>query len=73
MLIFGIENDDLFTADLRHKSETILTKTGQLWQINIFSGVSHGYGIRADLSVKQNKYAKEQAFLQALAWYGYTL
>ncbi|KAH9203734.1 dienelactone hydrolase family protein [Leptodontidium sp. 2 PMI_412] len=71
--ISAAENDDLFTADLRHKSETILTKTGQLWQINIFSGVSHGYGIRADLTVKQNKYAKEQAFLQALAWYGYTL
>jgi len=71
--ISAAENDYMFTADLRHKAEGILARTGQPWQLNLFGGVSHGYAIRADLSVRQNKFAKEQAFVQALAWFDYTL
>ncbi|KAJ3542812.1 hypothetical protein NM208_g3901 [Fusarium decemcellulare] len=65
--ISAAEIDDILTAELRHKSESILGKTGQNWQINLFSGVTHGFTIRSDLSVPHNKFSKEQAFLQALA------
>ncbi|KAM0542639.1 hypothetical protein ACHAPJ_012718 [Fusarium lateritium] len=71
--ISAAESDDIFTTVLRHKSEAILAKTGQTWQINLFSGVTHGFTIRSDLSVPHNKFSKEQAFLQALAWYNHTL
>lgn len=64
------EIDSIFTTQLRHESEETLKKTGQPWQINLFSGVSHGFAVRADLSVKHNKFAKEQAFVQAVAWFG---
>lgn len=67
------ETDNIFTRELRHKSEDILIKTGQHYQLNLFSGVEHGFAIRADLSKPQNKYAKEQAFVQALAWFDYNL
>ncbi|KAJ5742485.1 uncharacterized protein N7511_011504 [Penicillium nucicola] len=67
--ISAAEVDGIFTREHRYKSEKILNKTGKPYQLKIFSGVKHGFGIRADLSKPHNKYAKEQAFLQALAWF----
>jgi dienelactone hydrolase len=63
------EVDQIFTTQLRHESEGTLIKTGQPWQINLFSGVSHGFAVRADLSNKHNKFTKEQAFCQAVVWF----
>ncbi|KAI2669774.1 hypothetical protein CBS147355_9699 [Penicillium roqueforti] len=71
--ISAAETDGIFTRELRHKSEDILSNTGQHYQLNLFSGVEHGFAIRADLSKPQNKYAKEQAFVQALAWFDHSL
>jgi len=67
--ISAAETDNVFPVDKRQKSEEILIKTGKPYQINLFSGVSHGFAVRADISVKTNKFAKEQAFLQAVAWF----
>ncbi|KAM0257766.1 hypothetical protein ACHAQJ_004217 [Trichoderma viride] len=67
--IAAAETDAIFPAAMRHKSEEILIKTGQPYQINLFSGVEHGFGIRGDPSVKIQRFAKEQAFSQAIAWF----
>jgi len=67
--IAAAETDQIFPAEKRHKSETILIETKQPYQINLFSGVEHGFSVRCDLSVKVQKFAKEQAFLQAVAWF----
>ncbi|RJE20862.1 Dienelactone hydrolase family protein [Aspergillus sclerotialis] len=67
--IAASEIDQIFTTQLRHESEDTLIKTGQPWQINLFSGVSHGFAVRADLSIPHNKFAKEQAFCQAVVWF----
>ncbi|EAW06902.1 dienelactone hydrolase family protein [Aspergillus clavatus NRRL 1] len=67
--IAASEIDQIFNTQLRHDSEGILIKTGQPWQINLFSGVSHGFAVRADLNNKHFKWAKEQAFGQAVAWF----
>ncbi|KAL1964017.1 hypothetical protein VTN77DRAFT_7563 [Rasamsonia byssochlamydoides] len=71
--IAAAETDQIFTRELRHESEEILIKTGQPYQINLFSGVVHGFAVRGDLSKPQIKFAKEQALLQALAWFKYYL
>ncbi|KAL5320135.1 hypothetical protein ACEPPN_010936 [Leptodophora sp. 'Broadleaf-Isolate-01'] len=63
------ETDQIWPTDKRHESEVILAKTGQPYQINLFSGVEHGFAVRGDLSNEQLKFAKEQAFLQAIAWF----
>lgn len=63
------ETDSIFTTQLRHESEDTLIKAGQPWQINLFSGVAHGFAVRGDLNVKIQKWAKEQAFAQAVAWF----
>lgn len=67
--IAAAETDTIFPAEKRHKSEEILQKTGQPYQINLFSGVEHGFAVRCDVSVKLQKFAKEQAFLQAVTWF----
>lgn len=67
--IAASEIDQIFTTQLRHESEETLSKTGQPWQINLYSGVTHGFAVRADLSNPHFKFAKEQAFCQAIAWF----
>jgi dienelactone hydrolase len=63
------EIDQIFTTELRHKSEDILIKGGQPWQLNLFGGVSHGFAVRGDPNNQKQKFAKEQAFYQAVGWF----
>jgi len=67
--ISAAETDQIFPAEKRHETEKILIQTKQAYQINLYSGVAHGFAVRADLSEKQARYAKEQAFYQAVAWF----
>lgn len=71
--IAAAETDSIFTATKRHESEVILKATKQPYQINLFSGVSHGFAVRCDLTVPTEKFAKEQAFSQATAWFDHYL
>jgi dienelactone hydrolase len=61
--------DHHFPLDKRCESEEILGKTGQPFQINLFSNVQHGFALRGDIKQDVVKFAKEQAFLQALRWF----
>jgi dienelactone hydrolase len=67
------EHDAIFTTAKRHASEEILRGAGQAFQINLFSGMTHGFASRGDLSRQHVQFAKEQAFAQAVAWFGHTL
>lgn len=67
--IAAAETDSIFPAEKRHKSEEILKATGQPYQINLYSGVEHGFAVRGDASKKIEKFAKEQAFIQAVTWF----
>ncbi|KAI1494914.1 dienelactone hydrolase [Biscogniauxia mediterranea] len=67
--ISAAETDAIFPAELRHKSEVILKEGGHPYQINLFSGVVHGFSVRCDPSKKHERFAKEQAFIQAVTWF----
>lgn len=67
--IAAAETDQIFPAEKRHKSEEILVETKQPYQINLYSGVEHGFSVRCDISVKHEKFAKEKAFLQGVQWF----
>jgi len=69
LAIAAAETDSIFTTEKRHQSEVILKEAGHPYQINLYGGVSHGFAVRCDLSKKIEKYAKEQAFLQAVTWF----
>jgi dienelactone hydrolase len=63
------ETDAIFTIPKRQESEEILRKKDVAWQINLFSDVDHGFSVRGDISKPREKFAKEQAFLQAVHWF----
>ncbi|KAH6618415.1 dienelactone hydrolase [Chaetomium sp. MPI-SDFR-AT-0129] len=67
--ISAAETDSIFTNEKRHRSEEILKEVGQPYQINLYSQVVHGFAVRGDMSVQAERFAKEQAFLQAVTWF----
>ncbi|KAI0382321.1 dienelactone hydrolase [Hypomontagnella monticulosa] len=67
--IAAAETDEIFTIQQRHASEAILRGVGKPYQINLFSGVAHGFAVRGDPNDKRERFAKEQAFIQAVAWF----
>ncbi|KAJ6023668.1 hypothetical protein N7540_004465 [Penicillium herquei] len=69
LAISASEVDIVFSPEMRHKSEEILMATGLPYQLYLFQGVEHGFAVRGDLSKKAVKFAKEQAFKQAIAWF----
>ncbi|KAK0629378.1 Alpha/Beta hydrolase protein [Bombardia bombarda] len=50
-------------------AEEILKETGMPYQIGLYSGVEHGFSVRCDMSKKVERFAKEQAFYQAVTWF----
>ncbi|KAI1353888.1 dienelactone hydrolase [Xylaria sp. FL0043] len=71
--IAAAETDTIFPAEKRHRSEEILKEGGQPYQINLYSGVEHGFSVRSDITKKDQRFAKEQAFFQAVQWFDYFL
>lgn len=76
--IAAAETDHIFSAEKRHRSEEILKELSQgphsvPYQLNLYSHVSHGFAVRADLSIKSAKFAKEAAFTQAVHWFDFCL
>lgn len=63
------ETDQIFPAEKRRQSEDILMKSDHPWQLTLYSDVEHGFSVRADLSKPRAKWAKEQAFYQAVQWF----
>ena len=68
-----LETDQIFPPEKRHESEDILKKGGKTYQMTLYSGVEHGFAVRSDLSKRDNKFAKEQAFFQAVQWFDWWL
>ncbi|KAJ5266645.1 hypothetical protein N7478_009453 [Penicillium angulare] len=67
--IAAAETDAIFPPEKRHDSEVILKESGLPYQINLYSGVSHGFAVRGDPNNRIVQYAKETAFLQAIQWF----
>ncbi|CAD6446411.1 e84c1094-68a5-49c8-bf2c-aa1d5b99cbe2 [Sclerotinia trifoliorum] len=67
--IAAAETDEIFPPENRHKTEEILNEMGAKYQMNLYGGTSHGFALRGDMSKAVVKFAKEQAFLQAVAWF----
>ncbi|KAI1075907.1 dienelactone hydrolase [Whalleya microplaca] len=65
--------DHIFSTEKRHESEEILGSLDAPYQVNLFSDVEHGFSVRCDLSKPRQKFAKEQAFSQAVQWFKHYL
>jgi hypothetical protein len=59
VLIGGAETDQIFPAEKRRETEDILKEMSVPYQMNLYSDVANARG----------RFAKEQAFLQAVFWF----
>ncbi|EUC49794.1 hypothetical protein COCMIDRAFT_1424 [Bipolaris oryzae ATCC 44560] len=66
--IAAAENDDIFPAAKRHLTEDILKEIKVPYQIFLYSQVEHGFATKGDLANDHERFAKEQAFFQAVFW-----
>merc|ERR1712000_451033 len=69
LAIAAAETDAIFPTEKRHETEQILKDLGLPYQINLYSGVEHGFAVRGDPEYRVGLYAKENAFLQAVQWF----
>lgn len=72
--IAAAETDQIFPAEKRHESEVILKELSEgplklPYQMNLYSGVQHGFAVRGDVADARAKFAKEMAFMQAVQWF----
>jgi dienelactone hydrolase len=63
------ETDAIFPAEKRRQTEDILKDHTVPYQMFLYSDVEHGFGVKGDLSHAKARFAKEQAFLQAVYWF----
>lgn len=67
--IAAAETDHIFPEEKRHETERLLKGMNVPYQITLYSDVEHGFSVRADVSKKSVRFAKEAAFEQAVTWF----
>ena len=67
--IAAAEHDEVFPQSKRHLTENILQSNLSVpYQMTLYGDVEQGFGCKADISIRENRFAKEQAFLRAVHW-----
>lgn len=69
LLISAAEVDPIFTTELRHKTEETLVDIGATYELDLFSGVLHGFAVRGDIKHEPTLYAMKKALADQLAWF----
>ncbi|KAK0638543.1 Alpha/Beta hydrolase protein [Cercophora newfieldiana] len=63
------EHDEMLLPLRCGEIEALLLGTGEHYQNTLYSGTPHGFGVRADISDEEQRFGKEEAFLQAVKWF----
>lgn len=70
IIISAAETDQVFAPELRHQTEDELAKLeGVRYQVDLFSGVTHGFALRGDIKNPIVRYAKEKVLADQLAFF----
>ncbi|KAK4548963.1 hypothetical protein LTR36_008736 [Oleoguttula mirabilis] len=69
LCIAAAETDAIFPADKRRETEDILKEMKLPYQMSLYGDVEHGFAVRADMSKREAKFAKEAVFLQHVQWF----
>lgn len=67
--VAAAETDTSMPPERRAQIEGMLANMTMPFQLSLYGGVSHGFGVRANVSDPQGKFAKESAFLQAVRFF----
>jgi len=69
-IAFGCaETDMAFPTEARRQAEDILVKNEAQYYFQVFSGTTHGFGTRGDLSDDTQRFAKEECARGFLQWF----
>lgn len=69
ILISAAETDGIFPPELRHETEKVLAEIGARYQLDLFSGVEHGFAVKGDVKDPLVKYAREKVLSDQLVWF----
>ncbi|KAI0390490.1 dienelactone hydrolase [Xylariaceae sp. FL0594] len=67
--VAAADGDTMMPLARRAQIEALLLNTTQPYSLALYGGVSHGFGVRANVSVPRQKFGKEEAFFQAVRWF----
>jgi dienelactone hydrolase len=63
------ETDHTFPKESRRRAEDILEENKATYYLELFSGVSHGFGTRGDPEVENSRWAKERSARGIVEWF----
>ncbi|KAI1429035.1 dienelactone hydrolase [Xylaria sp. FL1777] len=67
--VAAADGDTMMPPARRSEIEALLLNTTQPYTLSLYGSVSHGFGVRANVSDPRQKFGKEQAFFQAVRWF----
>lgn len=67
--VAAAEVDSMMSPERRTEITALLGNTAEPYNVALYSGTSHGFGVRANVSDPQQKFGKESAFFQAVRWF----
>ncbi|KAI0402304.1 dienelactone hydrolase [Xylaria palmicola] len=67
--IAAADADTAMPPARRAAIEALLLNTTQAYTLSLYGSVSHGFGVRANVTDPRQKFGKEQAFFQAVRWF----
>ncbi|KAJ7460767.1 Alpha/Beta hydrolase protein [Mycena latifolia] len=69
LLLSCAENDFTFELHSRRRAEDILMEIKATFQFQVFSGIQHGFAIRGDPDVPDERWAKEESASGVVRWF----
>ncbi|TID14090.1 Protein AIM2 [Venturia nashicola] len=73
LLLSCAETDHTFPTESRNQAIDILIKNKNPYQVQIFSGVAHGFALRCNLDIPYERYVKEQSLKSIVDYFDFYL
>ena len=67
------ETDHTFPTDARRRAIDIMSKNRCKYQLQLFSGVEHGFALRGNMEDAYERYVKEQSLKGIVEWFDFWL
>ncbi|KAH8113614.1 alpha/beta-hydrolase [Phellopilus nigrolimitatus] len=69
LLLSCAEEDHTFSTEFRRRAEGILVEDKKVYHLQVFGGVKHGFAVRGDPNVENERWAKEECARTTVEWF----